>query len=280
MADPMKIRASVVGDSTEVKVLMSHEMETGQRKDAAGKTVPAWFIQSVTVNAQRQARAQCAVGSGDFEESVPVVQVQGRREGRQGPDHLGRQQGRKADRRSGHRLSSGWRGGTAPARADEARDDAPTTRVPRYRRSLEEEIHALHSSWRPAGRRIGPGACCPRRARPGQHGGRDREVPRRAAGRQSGRALGGARRRSLDAEARPEERVARAVRPRPRRRRRQGRVRAAAEIFRRCRPRDGPGNADRLVHGDAAGLHRGRRARRGRSAVPTGSPTWRPTSPT
>jgi sulfur-oxidizing protein SoxZ len=48
MADPMKIRASVVGDSTEVKVLMSHEMETGQRKDAAGKAIPAWFIQNVT----------------------------------------------------------------------------------------------------------------------------------------------------------------------------------------------------------------------------------------
>jgi sulfur-oxidizing protein SoxZ len=49
MADPMKIRASVVGDSTEVKVLMSHEMETGQRKDAKGQTIPAWFIQNVTV---------------------------------------------------------------------------------------------------------------------------------------------------------------------------------------------------------------------------------------
>ena len=48
MADPMKIRASVVGDSTEVKVLMSHEMETGQRKDAQGKIIPAWFIQNVT----------------------------------------------------------------------------------------------------------------------------------------------------------------------------------------------------------------------------------------
>jgi sulfur-oxidizing protein SoxZ len=48
MADPMKIRASVTGDTTEVKVLMSHEMETGQRKDAAGKTIPAWFIQNVT----------------------------------------------------------------------------------------------------------------------------------------------------------------------------------------------------------------------------------------
>ncbi len=47
MADPMKIRASVTGDTTEVKVLMSHEMETGQRKDAQGKTIPAWFIQSV-----------------------------------------------------------------------------------------------------------------------------------------------------------------------------------------------------------------------------------------
>jgi sulfur-oxidizing protein SoxZ len=48
MADPMRIRATVAGDSTEVKVLMSHEMETGLRKDAQGKTVPAWFIQNVT----------------------------------------------------------------------------------------------------------------------------------------------------------------------------------------------------------------------------------------
>ena len=48
MADPMKIRANLVGDSTEVKVLMNHEMETGQRKDAQGKTIPAWFIQSVS----------------------------------------------------------------------------------------------------------------------------------------------------------------------------------------------------------------------------------------
>ena len=49
MSDPMKIRASLIGDVTEVKVLMSHEMETGQRKDAQGKTIPAWFIQEVNV---------------------------------------------------------------------------------------------------------------------------------------------------------------------------------------------------------------------------------------
>ena len=48
MADPMKIRASMSGDKVEVKVLMSHEMETGQRKDSKGAAIPAHFIQNVT----------------------------------------------------------------------------------------------------------------------------------------------------------------------------------------------------------------------------------------
>ena len=48
MADPMKIRATMAGDKVEVKVLMSHEMETGQRKDSKGTPIPAWFIQTVT----------------------------------------------------------------------------------------------------------------------------------------------------------------------------------------------------------------------------------------
>jgi sulfur-oxidizing protein SoxZ len=48
MADPMRIRAQMAGDKATVRVLMSHEMETGLRKDAAGKPIPAWFIQDVT----------------------------------------------------------------------------------------------------------------------------------------------------------------------------------------------------------------------------------------
>ena len=48
MADPMKIRATMSGDKVEVKVLMSHEMETGQRKDSKGAVIPAHFIQNVT----------------------------------------------------------------------------------------------------------------------------------------------------------------------------------------------------------------------------------------
>ncbi|TAG34061.1 MAG: thiosulfate oxidation carrier complex protein SoxZ [Polaromonas sp.] len=48
MSDPMRIRAQAQGDKTTVRVLVGHEMESGQRKDAAGKTVPAWFIQEIS----------------------------------------------------------------------------------------------------------------------------------------------------------------------------------------------------------------------------------------
>ena len=60
MADPMRIRAQAVGDKATVRVLMSHEMETGQRKDAAGKVIPAWYIQEVTatLNGRRVLEAQ------------------------------------------------------------------------------------------------------------------------------------------------------------------------------------------------------------------------------
>ena len=49
MGNPMRIRATEAGGVVEVKVLMSHIMETGQRKDASGNIVPAHFIQTVTV---------------------------------------------------------------------------------------------------------------------------------------------------------------------------------------------------------------------------------------
>jgi sulfur-oxidizing protein SoxZ len=60
MADPMRIRATLQGDQATVRVLMSHEMETGQRKDAAGNVVPAHFIQSVLAvhNGRPVLRAQ------------------------------------------------------------------------------------------------------------------------------------------------------------------------------------------------------------------------------
>ncbi len=48
MGDPMKIRASMQGDVAEIRVLVNHAMETGQRKDSAGNLVPAHFIKHLT----------------------------------------------------------------------------------------------------------------------------------------------------------------------------------------------------------------------------------------
>ncbi len=47
MGNPMKIRAALKDGVTEVKILMQHEMATGQAKDGEGKLIPAWFITEV-----------------------------------------------------------------------------------------------------------------------------------------------------------------------------------------------------------------------------------------
>jgi sulfur-oxidizing protein SoxZ len=52
MADPMRIRVANRDGVVNVRVLMSHEMETGQRKDSSGKVVPAHYIRSVTATSQ------------------------------------------------------------------------------------------------------------------------------------------------------------------------------------------------------------------------------------
>ena len=49
MSDPMRIRATLQGDVADVRVIMMHPMETGNRKDAKGAVVPLHFIQSVVV---------------------------------------------------------------------------------------------------------------------------------------------------------------------------------------------------------------------------------------
>ncbi len=43
----IKIRAKAEGGVTTVKALISHPMETGQRKDKSGAVIPAHFIQEV-----------------------------------------------------------------------------------------------------------------------------------------------------------------------------------------------------------------------------------------
>lgn len=49
MTNPMKIQAKLSGDVCDIRVLATHPMESGLRKDDSGKVVPAHFIQSITV---------------------------------------------------------------------------------------------------------------------------------------------------------------------------------------------------------------------------------------
>lgn len=49
MAEPIKIRAQRQGEMTEIRILMQHPMETGQRKDEKGQTLPVNFIQTFSV---------------------------------------------------------------------------------------------------------------------------------------------------------------------------------------------------------------------------------------
>jgi len=46
----IKIRAKLENGKADIKTLTTHPMETGLRKDAAGKTIPLHFIQSFTVS--------------------------------------------------------------------------------------------------------------------------------------------------------------------------------------------------------------------------------------
>lgn len=50
MAEQIKIRIQNQGEISDIRILMQHPMETGQRKDDKGQVLPMHFIQSFTVN--------------------------------------------------------------------------------------------------------------------------------------------------------------------------------------------------------------------------------------
>jgi len=50
VAEQIKIRALIQGEITDIRILLQHPMETGQRKDDKGQTLPAHFIQTFTVS--------------------------------------------------------------------------------------------------------------------------------------------------------------------------------------------------------------------------------------
>lgn len=59
----IKIKAKMKGDVTEVKALIKHPMETGQRKNSKGEKIPAHYIQEVEVTANDKVVMQAEWGT-------------------------------------------------------------------------------------------------------------------------------------------------------------------------------------------------------------------------
>ncbi|MBL8471997.1 MAG: thiosulfate oxidation carrier complex protein SoxZ [Rhodocyclaceae bacterium] len=81
MGSPMKIRASLSGETADVKVLMRHDMETGQRKDASGAVIPAWYIQEVTVALNGKAVVTAEWGAAVSKDPYLALKVKGAKSG-------------------------------------------------------------------------------------------------------------------------------------------------------------------------------------------------------
>lgn len=64
MADNMKMRAQLRGDYVEVKVLISHPMETGRRKNDFNEIVPAHFVQLLTASLNGKQVLESQWGTG------------------------------------------------------------------------------------------------------------------------------------------------------------------------------------------------------------------------
>ena len=64
MSDNMKMRAQLKGGLVEVKVLMSHPMETGRKKDDFGQLIPAHFVQLVTATLNGKTVLEAQWGTG------------------------------------------------------------------------------------------------------------------------------------------------------------------------------------------------------------------------
>ena len=64
MTNPTRIKATPGKDGfTEVKILASHDMETGQRKDASGALIPPWFITELVVRHNERVVLQSEFGT-------------------------------------------------------------------------------------------------------------------------------------------------------------------------------------------------------------------------
>jgi sulfur-oxidizing protein SoxZ len=73
----MKMRATWANGFTDIRVLMTHPMETGQRKDPEGNLVPMHFIQTVSVQLNGKTVVDCQLSQGVSRNPVFSFRIKG-----------------------------------------------------------------------------------------------------------------------------------------------------------------------------------------------------------
>lgn len=73
----MKIKATIQGDLADIRVLVAHPMETGLRKDAAGSSIPAHFIQHLTITVAERIVVDAKIGTAVSRNPVFGFKVKG-----------------------------------------------------------------------------------------------------------------------------------------------------------------------------------------------------------
>jgi len=90
----IRARARLKGDTTTVKALITHNMETGQRKNKkTGKLIPAQFIQEVTCQHKGKTVVLAQWGPAVSKKPLYLLPVHWRRRWRYHHHQLGGQQG-------------------------------------------------------------------------------------------------------------------------------------------------------------------------------------------
>lgn len=99
MGQPIKIRTVRSGDVTEIRMLVSHPMESGRRKDAAGKLVPAHFVETLTVAVNGRTLVEAQLNTAIARNPVFAF--------------------RARNVRAGDRITVSWRDNRGDSRSDE-----------------------------------------------------------------------------------------------------------------------------------------------------------------
>lgn len=79
---PTKVRASLAGDVADIKILINHPMETGDRKDPkGGGQIAAHFINDIQVTVNGNVVFDAATGAGVSRDPLIGIKFKGAKAG-------------------------------------------------------------------------------------------------------------------------------------------------------------------------------------------------------